>query len=124
MAYNTRFNALEKEDRCHTPHGSTLQCHRTVHFDWLHKLLLYVSPSRARILKPLMDQSGLTTYFIDGQNSKAFVKCFAYGCNSIACPDHNKWFGIHNNASDFQLGTCIIQEGRPVAYFSCKLMMT
>ncbi len=39
-----------------------------------------------------------------------------------ACPDHNKWFGIH--ASDFQLGTCTIQEGRPVTYFSYKLTMS
>jgi hypothetical protein len=43
---------------------------------------------------------------------------------SIACPDHNTWFGIHANASDFQLGVCIIQEGRPIAYFSCKLTMS
>ncbi len=31
-----------------------------------------------------------------------------------------KWLRIHTNASDFQLGTCIIQEGRLVAYFSCN----
>jgi hypothetical protein len=35
-----------------------------------------------------------------------------------------KWFSIHTNASDFQLGTCIIQEERPVAYFSCNLTMS
>jgi hypothetical protein len=54
---------------------------------------------------------------------KHLYNAFAYDCKSIACPDHNKWFSIHTNASDFQLGTCIIQEGRPVAYFSCNLTM-
>jgi hypothetical protein len=37
-------------------------------------------------------------------------------------PDHNKWLDIHTDASDFQLGACIIQEGRLVVYYSCKLM--
>ncbi len=51
---------------------------------------------------------------------KHLYNVFAHGCKSIACPDHNKWCSIHTNASDFQLGMCIIQEGRPVAYFSCN----
>jgi hypothetical protein len=36
--------------------------------------------------------------------------------------DHNKWFDVNTDASDFQLGACIIQEGRLIAYFSQKLM--
>ncbi len=55
---------------------------------------------------------------------KHLYNAFAYGYKRIACPDHNKWFSIHTKASDFQLGMCIIQEGRPVACFSCNLTMS
>ncbi len=39
-----------------------------------------------------------------------------------AYPDHIKRFNIYTATSDFQFGACIIQERRPVDYFSCKLM--
>ncbi len=51
--------------------------------------------------------------------------CLLMAADALAaCPDHIKWFGIHTNTFYFLLGTCIIQEGRPVAYFSCKLTMS
>jgi hypothetical protein len=55
---------------------------------------------------------------------KAFNKMrFLMAANAFAAyPDQNKWFNVYTDASDFQLEACIIQEGRPVACFSHKLM--
>ena len=38
-----------------------------------------------------------------------------------AYPDQHKQFDIYPDASDFQLSACIVQDGRPVTYFSCEL---
>ncbi len=38
-----------------------------------------------------------------------------------AYPNHNKQFKIYTEPSNFQLGACIIQVERLVAFFSCKL---
>ena len=39
----------------------------------------------------------------------------------LAFPDHNKPFVVELDASDYQLGAVIKQEGRAVAYYSRKL---
>ncbi len=83
-------------------------------------------PSCAHVLKPLTDQSGLKKKIPikwTDEMQQAFDKMhLLMAADALeAYPDHNKWFNIYTDASDFQLGACIIQEGRPVAYFSRKL---
>jgi hypothetical protein len=83
-------------------------------------------PSCAHILKPLTDQSGLKNKapikWTD-EMQKVFDKmCLLMAAHALAAyPNHNKQFNVYTDASDFQLGACIIQEGRPVAYFAHKL---
>jgi hypothetical protein len=83
-------------------------------------------PSHAHVLKPLTDQSSLKKKapikWTDAMQQAFDKMCLLMAANALAAyPDHNKQFGIHADASDFQLGASIIQEGRPVAYFSQKL---
>jgi hypothetical protein len=83
-------------------------------------------PSPAHILKPLTDQSSLkkkAPIKWTDEMQKAFNKMrLLMAADALAAySNHNKRFNVYTNVSDFQLGACIIQEGRPVAYFSQKL---
>jgi hypothetical protein len=81
----------------------------------------------AHVLKPLTDQSGLkkkTPIKWTNEIQQAFDKMhLLIAANALAAyPDHYKRFNVYTVAFNFQLGGCIIQEERSVAYFSCKLM--
>jgi hypothetical protein len=77
-------------------------------------------PSCAHILKPWTDLSGLkkkAPIKWTDEMQKAFDKMhLLMAADALAAyPDHNKRFDVYTDASDFQLGACIIQEERPVA---------
>jgi hypothetical protein len=82
--------------------------------------------SCAHILKLLTDQSCLKkrapTKLTD-EMQKTFDRMhFLMTADAPAAYlDHNKRIDVYTDASDFHVGACIIQEGRPVAYFLQKL---
>jgi hypothetical protein len=83
-------------------------------------------PSHAHILKPLTDRSGLKKrapikWTDDMQQAFDKMRLLMAADALAAYLDHNKLFNVYTDTSDFQLGTCFIQEGRPIAYFSQKL---
>ncbi len=48
---------------------------------------------------------------------KAFI---AQDC-LLAYPKHNKPFHIYTDTSSYQMGAYIVQDDKPVAFWSCKL---
>ena len=80
-------------------------------------------PSRSHVLAPLTACSGMKKNAILNWTSEmqdAFDKMhLLMAADALsAYPDHNKWFDIFTDTSDYQMGACIMQEGRPVAYYS------
>ena len=83
-------------------------------------------PSLAHVLEPLTDMSGLKKkakldWTPAMQNAFDKMRSLLAADALSAYPDHNKRFDIFTDASDFQLGACIMQDGCPVAYFNRKL---
>ena len=78
---------------------------------------------QAHILSPLSDESGKKTFHGTDEIDKAFkqMKAILIADALMAYPNHNKPFHIYTDASDYQMRAVIMQDEKPVAYWSRKL---
>src|SRR5687767_9582304 len=81
-------------------------------------------PQRSHILVPL---TGLTSenmpwkWTEEAQNAFDEMKRAIARETLLAYPNFNEVFDIHTDASLYQLGACISQNGKPIAFYSRKL---
>ena len=85
-------------------------------------------PKRSHILAPLYELTSKAAKHgkkLDWQDrhQRAFEAAKAVLTKDafVQYPDHNKPFHVYTDASDYQLGSVIMQDGKPIAYFSRKL---
>ena len=83
-------------------------------------------PRRSHILEPFTawssgKKSTKIKWTADLESAFQEVKQMVSKSAILTYPDWSKSFDIHTDASDFQLGAVISQEGKLVAFFSRKL---
>ena len=83
-------------------------------------------PRRAHIMAPLTNITGKQHFVWNEEHQKAFdiMKSIVAADVMMQYPNHNEPFVIYSDASNYQLGSCIMQNNKPVAYFSRKLTQT
>ena len=85
---------------------------------WIH---------RSEVLAPLSKLTSESTKFVwTDVQQQAFdnIKKIVSREVMLAFPDFSKPFDIHTDASHYQLGSVISQEGKPIAFYSRKLSDT
>ena len=82
-------------------------------------------PKRAHILAPLTaltsQKSGNVAWSAECQHAFGTIKAILSLDVLLCYPDHNKPFHVYTDTSNLQLGAVIIQDERPVAFYSRKL---
>ena len=83
-------------------------------------------PKRSHILEPFTAVSSgkkhaKIKWTPDLESAFHAVKKMVCTETLLTYPDWNKPFDVHTDASDYQLGAVISQEGKPIAFFSRKL---
>ena len=77
-------------------------------------------PCRAHLLAPLTVLTGTNPFSWNDKKERAFcaMKVIVASDCINTHPDYNKSFDIYTDASDYQVGAAIIQDSKPIAYFS------
>ena len=82
-------------------------------------------PKRTHILAPLTaltsQKYGNVAWSAECQHAFDTIKAILSSDVLLHYPDHNKPFHVYTDASNLQLGAIIVQDDRPIAFYSRKL---